>query len=69
MDEKRKEQIALILIKEQIRTTAYKFDAESIKRNANNLARETKIPIKEIIEFYQKTMSEVMAESFKKAKT
>lgn len=60
MDDKRKGEIAYILLKLHIQQTFRNID--NLKRNIGNISKETNIPKDELIEFSKPIIKEVFGE-------
>ena len=57
MDEKRKGEIALILLKQQFKKRGFHFNPEEL----GNLARETRVPPEELKEFAKFLIEELLS--------
>jgi len=69
MDETRRGEIAIAILKDRLRTDGFsKLDSSSVKRSVGNLAKRTNIPCKELLEFGQNLIEEVVKETFEEAK-
>lgn len=68
MDEARKGQIALLVLKKKLRDEGIRIKPD-FRREAGNLAKDLGISVEEIVEFYESLIRELVEETFSKPKS
>ncbi|MFW0862145.1 MAG: hypothetical protein ACKKL6_01010 [Candidatus Komeilibacteria bacterium] len=66
MDEKRKGEIALALIKMRVKDKGPRLNHAEMKREFGNYAKDLNIPINELFEFFEIIIRELVDEAFVK---